>query len=225
MILQQQHMAMAAHLAPSILSMLSRLWAYVTLGASSIIIEELAPVVAGFAAHQHHLGFIRAVLACAVGSWTAGMALYVLGRWHAMRLMQRWPSLVAQTDKLLGSVRRHPWRASLAVRFVYGARLFLPIACGAADVPVVGFVIGSAVSSIAWSLMFTIVGYAFGNAAVLVLGRIRRHEDGLAVVLVAVIAIVVLVITLRNRDKVPKEIDTGLLAFSRGEHPPRHDRR
>lgn len=221
--LQQQHIALAAHLAPSFLSLLSRLWVYVTLGASSIIIEEAAPVVAGFAAHQHHLGFVRAVLACAVGSWTAGMALYALGRWHAMRLMRRWPSLVAQTGKLLGSVRRHPWRASLAVRFVYGARLFLPIACGAADVPVAGFAIGSAVSSTAWSLMFTAVGWAFGSTAVLVLGRIRRHEDGLAVILVAIIAIVVLVITLRNRDKVPKEIDKGLLAFSRDEHRERRD--
>ena len=29
------------------------------------------------------------------------------------------------------------------------------------------------------------------------------------------------VIALRNREKVPVEIDTGLLAFSRGEPPPR----
>jgi hypothetical protein len=36
--------------------------------------------------------------------------------------------------------------------------------------------------------------------------------------LVAVVLIIVAVIALGNRDKVPVEIDTGLLAFSRGDH-------
>jgi membrane protein DedA with SNARE-associated domain len=126
-------------------------------------------------------------------------------------------------EKLLGAVRRHPWRAALAVRYVYGARFFLPIACGAADVSSPVFLIGSAISASTWSLVFTTVGWAFGSTAVLVMGRIRRHEDGLAVVLVAIIAVLVLVITLRNRDKVPVEIDSGLLAFSRGEHPESKD--
>jgi membrane protein DedA with SNARE-associated domain len=213
------HHAHLAALAPSILSMLSRIWVYVTLGATSIIIEELAPVVAGFAAHQHHLGFVRAVLACAIGSWAAGILLYALGRWRALHVVRRWPSLFAQVEKLLGAVRRHPWRASLATRYVYGARFFLPIACGAAEVPWAGYAIGSAISAATWSLLFTLVGWAFGSTAVLVLGRIRRHEDALAVVLVAIIALLVLVITLRNREKVPTEIDDGLLAFTRGEPP------
>jgi len=222
-VVQNHHIALAAHLAPSFLSMLSRIWVYVTLGASSIIIEELAPVIAGFAAHQHHLGFVRAVLACAVGSWAAGVALYALGRWRALHVVKRWPRVFAQVEKLLGAVRRHPWRASLAVRYVYGARFFLPVACGAAEVSSPVFLIGSAISAGTWSLLFTTVGWAFGSTAVLVMGRIRRHEDGLAVVLVAIIAILVLAITLRNRDKVPVEIDSGLLAFSRGEHPERDD--
>lgn len=215
------HHAHLAALAPSILSMLSRIWVYVTLGATSIIIEELAPVVAGFAAHQHHLGFVRAVLACAIGSWAAGILLYALGRWRALHVVKRWPSVFTQVEKLLGAVRRHPWRASLAVRYVYGARFFLPIACGAAEVPWAGYAIGSAISAATWSLLFTLVGWAFGSTAVLVLGRIRRHEDALAVVLVAIIALLVLAITLRNREKVPTEIDDGLLAFTRGEPP--HD--
>lgn len=211
--------AMVAVIAPSILSMLSRIWVYVTLGATSIIIEELAPVVAGFAAHQHHLGFVRAIIACAVGSWVAGIVLYALGRWRALHVVKRWPMLFAQVEKLLGAVRRHPWRASLATRYAYGARFFLPIACGAAEIPWAGYAIGSAISAATWSFIFTTVGWAFGSTAVLLMGRIRRHEDGLAVVLVAIIAVLLLVITLRNRERVPTEIDSGLRAFTRGETP------
>lgn len=51
----------------------------------------------------------------------------------------------------------------------------------------------------------------------LVLGRIRRHEDVLAISLVVAVLAIVATIALRNREKVPVEIETGLVALARGE--------
>ena len=127
-------------------------------------------------------------------------------------------------EKLLKSVRRHPWRASMAVRYAYGARVPLPIACGAAEIPIVNYLIGSGISCWSWSALFTAIGWIFGSTAVLLLGRIRRHEDVLAVSLVIAVLLIVGIIAWRNREKVPVEIDTGLLAFSRSE-PPSSDQR
>ena len=214
-----QHHGHFAAFAPTILSMLSRLWVYVTLGATSIITEEAAPVLAGFAAHQRHLGVVQAAAACAIGSWAADIALYALGRWRAVKLAARWPRLIGPMEKLLKSVRRHPWRASIAVRYAYGARIPLPIACGAAGIPVVQYLVGSGISCWSWGALFTAIGWIFGSTAVLLLGRIRRHEDVLAVLLVSAVAILIVIIALRNREKVPVEIEEGLLAFSRNEPP------
>jgi membrane protein DedA with SNARE-associated domain len=202
-----------------VLSMISRLWVYVTLGATSIITEEAAPMLAGFAAHQHHLGVVQAVVACALGSWAADIALYALGRWRAVKMAAKWPKLVAPMERLLGVVRRHPWRASLAVRYAYGARIPLPIACGAAEIPVARYLIGSGISCWSWSIAMTAIGWIFGSTAVLLLGRIRRHEDVLAISLVVVVLSIVALIAFRNREKVPVELDEGLRAFARGEQP------
>jgi membrane protein DedA with SNARE-associated domain len=202
----------------SFLSILSRLWAYVTLGATSIITEELAPVVAGFAAHQGHLGVVQAAAACAVGSWAADIALYALGRWRAVRVAARWPKLLGPMEKLLGAVRRHPWRASLAVRYAYGARLLLPITCGAAEIPLGRYLVGSGVSAWTWSALATALGWGFGKTAVAVLGRIRRHEDDLAVLLIAIVATAVLIVALRNQRRVPDEIEEGILALTHEQH-------
>jgi membrane protein DedA with SNARE-associated domain len=193
----------------SFLSTLSHLWAYVTLGATSIITEEAAPVVAGFAAHQGHLHVVRAAMACAIGSWAADVVLYGLGRWRAVRVVKRWPKLMGHMERLLGVVRRHPWRASLAVRFAYGARLLLPITCGAARVPLGLYMIGSGVSAWVWSGLFTLVGWIFGQTAVVMIHHVRRREDVLAVGLVIIVLVVVLVVTLRNESKVPDEIEGG----------------
>ena len=63
----------------TLLSHLAEAWAYVTLAASGIITEEAAPIVGGFAAHEGHLGITRVIFACALGTWSAGVGLYVLG--------------------------------------------------------------------------------------------------------------------------------------------------
>lgn len=200
-------MFVSAVIAHSLLSKLSHLWAYVTLGATSIFTEEAAPVVAGFAAHQGHLHVGRAALACAVGSWVADVVLYALGRWRALRVAKRWPRLMGPMERLLGAVRRHPWRASLAVRFAYGARLLLPITCGAACVPIGEYLVCSAISAWTWAAIFTGLGWAFGQGAVATIHHVRSHEDDIAVALIAIVALVVLIVTLRNQNKVADEID------------------
>jgi len=200
-------MVLALAAQHSFLSRLSQVWAYVTLGATSIFTEEAAPVVAGFAAHQGHLHVVRAAMACAVGSWAADIALYMLGRWRALKVAARWPRLQKPMSRLLGAVQRHPWRASLVVRFAYGARLLLPITCGAARTSFTGFIIGSGISAWVWSGLFTAVGWIFGQTAVVMIGHVRRHEDRFAVALVIIVAIVVWIVTRRNEGHVPEEID------------------
>lgn len=189
-----------------LLANLSHAWAYVTLGATSIIAEEAAPVLAGFAAHQGHLHVLRAMLACAIGSWVADVALYALGLTRAVSILRRWPRLVGPTERLLGAVRRHPWRASFATRFAYGARLILPITCGAARIPSASFLLGSCASALVWSGLFTALGWVFGQTAVEVVGHIHRHEDIVALVLVVIVSIAVLIVTKRNEKRVPEEI-------------------
>ena len=173
-------LAHAAAAAPTLLSHLSDRWAYVMLGATSIITEEIAPILGGFAAHQHDLGLFRVVTVCALGSWGGGLALYALGEWRGRWAVRRWPAFGHHLTRMLGAVRRRPWRTSLFVRFAFGARVVLPIACGAARVPFLSFLLGSAVSSVVWAAGFTALGWAFGRTAVAVLGHVRRYEDAIA---------------------------------------------
>ena len=51
-------------------------WTYATLGLSSIITEELAPIFAGIAVHEGELRGDRVILAMTLGSWLATTLLY-----------------------------------------------------------------------------------------------------------------------------------------------------
>ena len=178
----------------TLLSHLAEAWAYVTLGASGIITEEAAPIVGGFAAHEGHLGFFRVVLACSLGTWGAGVGLYAVGRWRSKWVRKRFRRVGRYVTRLLVFVRRSPWRSAFAVRFAFGARIVLPIACGAARLRLPIFLVGSAIAAVIWATAFTIIGWLFGDAALLVLGHIRRYEDVIAGLLVAGVVLVFVMI-------------------------------
>ena len=183
----------------TLLSHLAEAWAYISLGASGIITEEAAPIVGGFAAHEGHLGFVRVILACAIGVWGAAVALYALGRWRSKWVRQRFRRAGRYVTGLLVFVRRSPWRSTFAVRFAFGVRIFLPIACGAARMRLPIFLVGTAAASLIWSTLFVLVGWLFGETALLVLGHIRRYEDVIAGLLVVGVALVFVVLVRRHR--------------------------
>lgn len=180
-------------LLPQLLSQLSetsthleRLWAYVTLGATGIVTEETSPLIGGLAAHNRELRLSLVVLSVAIGTWLADLLLYYLGRWRGPWLRRRWPKQEGVIMRALHLVQRHPWRSSIAVRFAYGLRFTLPVACGAAHLPFGLYAIGSAVSAVSWSLTFSVVGWWIGRTTRALGGHPRRYELYLTLAMVLV---------------------------------------
>src|SRR6185436_2830453 len=99
--------------------------------------------------------------------------LYFVGRWRAawVRLKLRRSPLAVR--KLLRAMRGNPWRSTILARFIFGGRIAVPLACGAAHVPIWIFLTGSAIAAATWSALFTALGWFFGESAVLVVGHVR----------------------------------------------------
>lgn len=167
-------------------------WTYVILGASTIVAEELAPIFAGIAAHEGELQIVRVILSITLGGWAATTLLYGLGRWKWDFIRRRFPRVRATATVALRVVRRNQLTASLLVRFAFGLRIVLPMACGAANVPLYVYLPLSLIGSAVWTSVFTLIGYAAGEAAVRTLGHLDRASEivGAVVVTVAILGFV-----------------------------------
>jgi membrane protein DedA with SNARE-associated domain len=190
-------------------------WTYVGLALVSFITEELAPITGGIAAHRGDLDLLDVALSVCLGSWLAGIGLYYVGRWRGVWLRRRYPKFGRPFTRALLVVRRRPWRASLAVRYAYGLRVTLPLACGAAHVPVWEFLIGSGISALTWASLFTVLGWVFGRSAEIVMMHVRRYETLLALALTG-LAGVLLFLYLRRSAVTDDPIDRERVdAFAR----------
>jgi membrane protein DedA with SNARE-associated domain len=167
-------------------------------------------------AHNGHLSLVSVALWITAGTWVADILLYYLGRWRGDWVRERWPRLRTFMLQVFRVVRRHPWRCSLSVRFAYGLRLTLPLACGAARVPLWIYVIGSGISAAAWSFLFTLMGWGFGEATLRTLGHVRRYETRIA--LGIVVAVIIAFYVMRKRH-VEEEVVGALAKGDTGETP------
>ncbi|HET9013365.1 MAG TPA: VTT domain-containing protein [Gemmatimonadaceae bacterium] len=169
--------------------MLERLWKYTALGATSIVFEEANPILGGIAVRHGRAGLFGVVVAVAIGTWIASIALYFVGRWRIDWVRARWPDKRRLLTGALTIVRRHPWRSSLAIRFAYGLRLPLPVACGAARLPFSLYLLASGISCWSWALAFGYLGYAAGGAALRLLDFTHRLDVRLALLVLILSAV------------------------------------
>jgi membrane protein DedA with SNARE-associated domain len=181
------------------LSALARAWTYVTLGATAIVTEEAAPLLGGALAEEGHLGVKRVAIAIAIGTQAAHIALYYLGRWRWRWVRARWPKAGRLLTKALVIVRRRPWSAALAVRYAYGLRIALPMACGAARVRLPVFLVGSTISAATWSALFTLVGWMFGRSALALLRSMREYDEFVGLGALALVGVAIFVATRRTQ--------------------------
>ena len=176
-------------------------WTYIVLGASTIITEELAPIFGGIAVHERELRLIPLIVAITVGGWIATSLLYAVGRLKWETIRRRFPRTRATGTVALRVVRRNPLTASFFVRFAFGLRIVLPMASGAARVPLYVFLPVSLVGSLAWTLVFTLLGYVAGEAAVQAIGHLGRAGEIVGAVLVTIAVFAFLRWQRRRRER------------------------
>jgi membrane protein DedA with SNARE-associated domain len=138
---------------------------------------EAAVIVGGSFAAQGYWPWWAVWLVACVPAIVGHQLYFLAGRRFGdpliARLPSRWQPAIARARVL---IRHHDSRVMLLMRFAYGIRLPLPIVCGAVGVAPTRFLRYNVGTALAWALLFTWLGYAYGAAATMVLGRVAHYE-------------------------------------------------
>lgn len=147
---------------------------------------ETAFILAALAAHHGLLAPLHVFLAGATGAILGDQFLFLLAR-----LRPEIPFIDRVADRprvreALGYIERHPTIFILSFRFIYGLRTAGAIACGLSNIPARQFVYLNIVAALIWASAMMALGYAFGSAIQVILGRIDHIEWKIAAVAAAI---------------------------------------
>jgi len=133
----------------------------VALGAG---LEGETAVVIGGAATRHGL---VTPLACALAAWAgsflADQFVFWISREQRHHRFVQHLAARPRVGRALGFIDRHPVLFCCGFRFVYGFRIAGPAAVGLSHIAGRTFVACNALSAAAWAVLFTYLGYRFGD--------------------------------------------------------------
>lgn len=123
---------------------------------------ESVLLLAGYAAHLGYLDFAVLTGVAGLGALTGDQFFFWLGRRHGTILLQRRPALHGKVQRALDLIQKHPAGIILAMRFMWGLRIALPVAVGLSKVNRWHFFWLNLASATLWAPLVGGAGYLFG---------------------------------------------------------------
>lgn len=156
--------------------------------AGTLFEGETLLVLAGYAAHRGYLDFGAVVAVAVAGAVLGDQFWFWLGRRHGGRLFARRPAFAARVSSALALIGRHPQTVVLAMRFLWGLRIALPVAIGMSGIGRLRYLALNLLSALLWAPLVAGVGYLSGAVLAPRIAELHRYEAaGMAFVLAAAV--------------------------------------
>ncbi len=167
---------------------------------------ETSVVTGGLFAHQHLVPLVGSAAAAVTGSFLADQLFFFAGRRYRDTKRVRRIAEKPAFAKALDTLDRHPTVFILGFRFLYGLRTISPIAIGTSHVPARTFVVLNAISALVWGVLFTGIGYVFGDGLIELVDKVMPKQKlaGVAI-LNAVAALVIFGVRYWRRGRASKK--------------------
>lgn len=162
---------------------------------------ETILILGGMAAHQHLLKLWPVIAWASAGGMLGDQLLFWSGRYFGTRLLPRLKRQQAQIKRVTGLIERYPSTAVFSVRFLYGMRLVGPMVIGASGLSPLRFSLLNMLGAMVWATLFITGGYWAGEALQRLFGNLKPYRLPIALGVVVVVAIVALILHLRNKRK------------------------
>jgi phosphatidylglycerol lysyltransferase len=139
-----------------------------------------------------HRGLLRlpVVIAVAVAANSlADQVYFQLARLRGRQWLEKRFGEHPRYRQIIGLVGRRGGLLLLGSRFAYGLRIAIPAACGALGMGVAVFTLLDLLAGFLWAVPMAALGFYTGGALGPLLEGVRRYEEAIALLLVAVVAL------------------------------------
>ena len=174
---------------------------------------ETSVVTGGLLAHQHLVSLWGSAVAAVTGSFFADQLFFLIGRRYRDTARVRRIAAKPAFARALRTLDRNPTAFILGFRFLYGLRTISPIAIGTSQVSARTFMLLNAVAAAVWGVLFTALGYIFGDGLIELADQVMPGQKLTALaILIGIAALAIAVIRFwrsRRARGSTNEPDTG----------------
>ncbi|MBY0428443.1 MAG: DedA family protein [Alphaproteobacteria bacterium] len=146
-------------------------WFYVITFVWTFLEGETFVLFAGAAAAQDILDIRMLIAISWLGSYCGDQTYFYLGRTFGPGILKRWPKMQKGADKVASLILKYDVAFILTYRFIYGLRNVSSFAMGLSGLDWKKFAFWNFWAAGIWAVVFSMVGYLFGEVLDNVLGH------------------------------------------------------
>ena len=154
-------------------------WFYLLTFVWAALEGETFVIFAGFAAQMGFLNIEYLIISAWLGSTVGDQIFFWMGRCFGSKLSIRFPKIETHLHRLMVWIENHAIIFIMSYRFMYGIRNISSIAIGMSHIHWRFFAIWNVIAALIWSIIFSGVGYFFGDVVATLSGdslKSNMHE-------------------------------------------------
>jgi len=182
-----------------------RYWGYALLFFAMLIEGELFLAAAGMLARLHAFDIFDAFFFAFAGVLSGDVLWYCLGRYlHSRHSQNRYLAFaIRHVKKLLPGIEKNPFHVIFLSKFIYGLNHSTILVLGFLKIEFRHFIKIQFFTSLLWSLIFLVLGYMFGGAALAYTHSFTRFmliAFGFLIAIVVVEKLIGLVVEMKEEE-------------------------
>lgn len=137
---------------------------------------EMVMLTAVIAARTGHLDLIPVLLVGIGGTFASDFFYFYLGRTQGAKWINKREDFQRNFQKVHDRLEKHPIIVFTTYRFLYGLRSIIPFVIGTGKIRTFNFLLISTLTTTIWSIVYTSLGYVFGEAIKTQMEYIKNFE-------------------------------------------------
>jgi len=159
-------------------------YGYLAVFVGTFVEGESMLLLGGYAAHRGYLSLPWVLTAAYTAAVASDQLYFRLGRRFGHELLARRPRLRSKVATALTIVDRHGTLSVLAMRFLWGFRIALPVAIGMSSMPARRYLALNLVAGAIWSAAVGSIGFGSARLLSYAIADLHRYELQISAALV-----------------------------------------
>ena len=182
-------------------------YGYIGIFVGTFLEGETTVLVGGIFSKLGFMNLCMVMLYAFAGTFVGDCTFFTIGRCFGKNLIERFEFLRKRVPLANKVIRTYGNFIIFMIRFLVGIRGVVLILLGCTNLKVSKFLAFSILNSVAWSILISLIGFAFGEVVFAVVGDIKRYEK--IIVPIVLVLVIVLILIYRHVVKEKEEKTYG----------------
>jgi membrane protein DedA with SNARE-associated domain len=168
-------------------------YGYIGIFIGTFLEGETTVLLGGIFSKLGYMSVWVVMLYAFAGTFAGDCTFFAIGRFFGKNIVERFAFIRSKVPLANNVIRKNGNFIIFSIRFLVGIRAVILILLGCTNLKMGKFLTFSVLKSIAWSILISIIGFAFGEVVLVFVSDIKKYESIIVPVVLVLVAMLILI--------------------------------